>query len=819
MGGKDSIDPIASLFAKRDWKPHQFQRDTWQAYAQGHSGLLHAPTGLGKTLAVWMGPVAEAFLENDEPKTCRVLWLTPLRALAQNTVDSLSAPLVELGSGLEVGSRTGDTSAYRRAKLRDKLPFALVTTPESLSLMLTYEDSRQKFSDLRCIVIDEWHELMGSKRGVQTELCLARLRRWAPKLRIWGVSATLGNLREARDVLLGTGSGRGVLIDCDERRPIEVTTMVPVSVDRFPWGGHLGLGMIKRVVEALRNGGSTLVFTNTRSQTEIWHQALLDEDPSLQEKIAVHHGSLGREDRLETERRLMNGELLAVVCTSSLDLGLDFSCIDQVIQVGSPKGVARLLQRAGRSGHGPERVPRLCCVPTNALELLEFAAARDAIEAGEIESRRPLSRPLDVLVQHVTSCTIGEKIAEDDLLQEVRSTHAFRSLTATEWAWVVDFVSEGGTALKAYPQYRKVLRKDGILHFVDKRMIQLHRMNIGTIASDVAISLRMANGRSLGTVEEGFIRKIKSGQAFYFSGRLLELVRLHQLVATVKPCGKTKIRGDIPVWSGGKMPLSTELAHAVARRLEGESSLPSRPEANAVGELLELQRRWSEIPTGKVLQVEHARSRQGEHLFFYTFAGRSVNEGLGALMAHRLSEGNSQSIQVSQNDYGFCLTSCGILPMEEQSLRRAASSENLLPDLLSCLNTHELARATFREVARVAGLIQQMQPGKRRDMKNLQTSSGLLFEVFERYDSGNLLLEQARREVLEGSLELARLRDALQSMESKPLRLIEMDRLSPLAFPLWAERLNFVISSEDASTMIEEMLKNLEKEAEQTLAT
>ncbi|HAO95360.1 MAG TPA: hypothetical protein DCQ96_04820 [Verrucomicrobiales bacterium] len=441
------------------------------------------------------------------------------------------------------------------------------------------------------------------------------------------------------------------------------------------------------------------------------------------------------------------------------------------------------------------------------------------MEAGEIESKRPLIRPLDVLVQHVTSCSIGERIAESDLFQEVRSTYAFRNLTTSEWGWVVDFVSDGGAALKAYPQYCKVLREGGNLHFVDKRMIQLHRMNIGTITSDVAISLRMANGRSLGSVEEGFIRKIKPGQAFYFSGRLLELVRVHQLVATVKPCRKTRARGDIPIWSGGKMPLSTELSHAVARRLEGASSLPSRPEANAVGELLELQRRWSEIPTGKVLQVEHARSRQGEHLFFYTFAGRLVNEGLGALMAHRLSEGNSQSIQVSQNDYGFCLTSSGVLSLNEQSLRQAASSANLLPDLLSCLNTHELARATFREVARVAGLIQQMQPGNRRGMKTLQTSSGLLFEVFERYDPGNLLLEQARREVLEGSLELARLREALQSIESKPLRLIEMDRLSPLAFPLWAERLNFVISSEDASSMIEEMLKDLEAKAAQTLAT
>ena len=815
---KKGRDPIRTLFGKRGWKPHGFQRETWQAYREGCSGLLHAPTGLGKTLAVWMGPVAEALSEAREPTACRVLWLTPLRALAKNTVTSLSMPLVELGSSLEVASRTGDTSSYRRAKLRERLPFALVTTPESLSLMMTYEDSREKLGDLRCVVVDEWHELLGSKRGVQTELCLARLRRWVPNMKTWGISATLGNLEEARNVLLGSETDRSVLIDSRQNRPIEVTTMVPRSVDRFPWGGHLGLSMITRVVDAIRQGGSTLVFTNTRSQTEIWHQALLDTDPSLRQRVAVHHGSLSREERSETENRLTDGSLLAVVCTSSMDLGLDFSCINQVIQIGSPKGVARLLQRAGRSGHGPGRVPRLQCVPTNALELLEFAAARDAMEAGEIESKRPLLRPLDVLVQHVTSCSIGEQVAEGDLLEEVRGTHAYRDLTNAEWSWVLDFVSGGGSALKAYPQYRKVLREDGMLHFVDKRMIHLHRMNIGTIASDVAISLRMANGRRLGTVEEGFIRKIKPGQAFYFAGRMLELVRVHQLVATVKACKRSRARGDVPVWTGGKMPLSTELSQAVARRLEGAATLPFRAEAEALTDLLELQGRWSEVPSDKVLQVEHARSRQGEHLFFFTFAGRLVNEGLGALVAHRMSEGCRQSIQVSQNDYGFCLTSEGVLSLAPECLRDSVSPENLLPDLLSCLNTHELARARFREVARVAGLIQQIQPGKSRGMKNIQTSSGLLFEVFGRYDPENLLLEQARREVLEGCLELGRLREALTSISTRPLRLIELDRLSPMAFPLWAERLTFVISSEDASSIIEEMLADLEGKAAEVLA-
>jgi ATP-dependent helicase Lhr and Lhr-like helicase len=804
---------IHRLFAARGWQPSDFQHETWQAYAEGKSGLLHAPTGTGKTLAVWLGPVAEALETPTAPEGCRVLWLTPLRALAQDTARSLAEPLKELGDVLEVAVRTGDTSSYRKAKLRERLPFALVTTPESLSLMFTYEDSRKKLEGLTCVVIDEWHELIGTKRGVQTELCLARLRHWAPKLRIWGISATLGNMQQAADVLAGNSVQRMTLINSAIRRPIEIRTMIPKSIEAFPWGGHSGLALAGRVAKSLHRATASLVFTNTRSQSEIWLQALLEKDVSLQGRISIHHGSLSHDERRETERRLMQGDLLAVVCTSSLDLGLDFSCIEQVIQIGSPKGVARLLQRAGRSGHQPGKKPRLICVPTNALELLEFAAAQDAMDAGEIESKRPLMQPLDVLIQHVTSCAIGERIAEARFLEEVRSTYAYSALSAENWEWMLGFISNGGVALSAYPQYRKVTREQGFLHFTDKRMIQLHRMNIGTIASDTAISLRFANGRRIGSVEEGFIRRLKPGSAFIFSGRLLTLVRVHQLIATVKPCLRSKARGEIPIWHGGKMPLSTELSHAVARRLDADATLPTRPETEAIEHLLRIQRQWSQVPNDHVLQIEHARSRQGEHLFFYTFAGRLANEGLGALFAHRLSEGSPQSIQVSQNDYGFCLTSSRTLPLDEGRLRMVASTDDLLETLLSCLNTHELSRTRFREVARVAGLIQQMQPGERKGMRQIQTSAGLLFEVFARYDPENLLLTQSRREVLESTLELERLRTALDDIAKKPLRLIELERLTPMAFPLWAERLNFVISTQDAASVLEEMLATLNSEA------
>jgi ATP-dependent helicase Lhr and Lhr-like helicase len=813
---KPAPTPIATFFKKRKWKPNDFQIETWKAYADSQSGLLHAPTGLGKTLAVWMGPVNEALTADKPPTACQVLWITPLRALAKDTARSLQEPLTELGSSLEVALRTGDTSSYRKAKLREKLPFALVTTPESLSLMLTYEDSSSKLSELKCVIIDEWHELLGTKRGVQTELCLARLRTWAPKLRTWGISATLGNLEEARQSLLGKQHNSGVTIHSALEKKLKVETLIPREIERFPWAGHLGTRLAKRVAQSLHKASSSLIFTNTRSQTEIWHQTLLETDPTLKGRLAIHHGSLSREERQTTEDALFNGELLGVVCTSSLDLGIDFSPVEQVIQIGSPKGVARLLQRAGRSGHQPGKASRLLCVPTNALELLEFAAAQDALEAREIESRRLLAKPLDLLVQHVSTCAIGEALDEKSFRKEITSTHSYRDLTDDEWQWVLGFVSNGGSALHAYPQYQKVIRKNGTLHFTDKRMIQLHRMNIGTITSDTAISLRLRNGQRLGTVEEGFITKLKPGAPFFFSGRLLELVRVRDLVATVRPSTNKKAKGEIPIWGGGKMPLSTELAHAVARRLSG-TELPPRRELRAIDDLLSIQKKWSAIPTDEVLQIEHCRSRQGEHLFFYTFAGRLVNEGIGTLAAHRLTNGQSQSIQVTQNDYGFCLTSTKALSLDESILRNLLRPKDLLEDLLACLNTHELARRKFREVARVAGLIQQSQPGARKQMRSIQTSASLLFEVFLRYDPYNLLLDQSKREILEGQLEFSRMQEVLTEISNKPFRLIELTRLSPFAFPLWAERLYSVISTKDAATLMEEMLKELEQEADKSL--
>ena len=800
---------LQPFFAKRGWKPFPFQKQTWQAYLAGKSGLIHAPTGLGKTLAVWLGPVAEA-IARGETKGCKVLWITPLRALALDTKNALEEPLADLGLRIEVALRTGDSSSYEKSKLNRKLPFCLITTPESLSLFLTHPTFRENLGALNAVIVDEWHELIGTKRGVQTELCLARLRTWFPKLRTWGLSATLGNTLQAQQVLLGHNSPDHLTISGAAVKKTEITTILPKEIDRFPWSGHIGTQLAPRVVELLESGGTTLLFTNTRSQAEIWFQEILALRPGWKDELAIHHGSLDREERNLVEARLRDGSVRCVVCTSSLDLGVDFSPVSRVIQVGSPKGIARLMQRAGRSGHCPGGVSKLHCVPGNALDIVEFAAARDAIRRKEIESRAPLEKPLDVLVQHIVTACIGEPMEPAALLAEVRSTYAYRDLTDAEWQWALKFVTVGGEALSNYPAYRKAGMQDGKLCVSDKRLIQRHRLSIGTITSSQSIALTYQGGRKIGSVEESFITRIKPGSVFVFGGSRLELIRIRGQKATVRKATK-QAKGDIPVWAGGRMPLSSELSHAVAKLLQ--SGETKTPEMKAVAPILAIQRKWSHIPHDGMLLIEHVQIRSESHIFAYTFAGRSVNEGLGALLAWRIAQRSDLVIQATMNDYGFSLTSTASLPFDETTWRELLGTENLLADLVSCMNTAELARRRFREIARVSGLVLQDLPGRNQARSDLQASARLIYEVLERYEPDNLLLAQARQEIMDDQLELSRLRKTLDLLAQRPIRFQECKLLTPMAFPLWADRLQAHTHGADSATRLEKMLASLEQAA------
>lgn len=850
--GTGGVERVRDWFGSRGWRPFEFQEAAWDAYLCGRSGLIHAPTGLGKTMAAWLGPVIEA-LNEERPgpghppsgkrgrraatDPLRVIWLTPLRALANDTLASITGPIESLGLGWSIEKRTGDTSSSVKLKQKDRLPTALVTTPESLSLLLSYADWREKFRTLRAVVVDEWHELMGTKRGVQTELALSRLRGLVPGLRTWGVSATLGNLEQARDVLLGAGArggGRGVLIRGDMPKDLRITTVIPKDPERFPWAGHLGIRAVEEVIEKIEQAGegecrehgqsAALLFTNTRSQAEIWFRRLTELKEDWLGEVAIHHGSLDRAVRDRVEALLDRGRLRCVVCTSSLDLGVDFQPVERVFQLGSPKGIARLVQRAGRSGHRPGAASAVIGVPTHSFELVEFAAARDAALAGRIEARPPLDRPMDVLVQHLVTCACGGGFDERSLLDEVRSTHAFARMTDRQWTWAMDFVRRGGRALTAYPEYARITRReDGLWIPASDRIARMHRLSIGTITADQAMTVQYASGRRLGTVEESFVAWLTPGSRFVFAGKVLELVKVRGMSVHVRPAKRKS--ATVPRWNGGRFPLSSQLARAVREKLdEARRGVFDGPEMRAARPLLRVQGEWSIIPAPDELLIEHITvagpedGGGGSSAVIYPFEGRLVHEGLGALAAYRLSRVRPVTVVATCNDYGLALHSAEPLGLDESGWRALLSPDGLLDDLMACLNTTELARRQFRDIARVAGLLLPGFPGQRKGARQLQASSEMFFDVLSEFDPDNLLLDQARREVLEAQLEVGRLRSAMERSAGQRMRLVTLDRLTPLAFPIWAEHLRSIqLSSEKWSAMVERMVMELDAAADEPL--
>ncbi|VVN24739.1 hypothetical protein PS662_04556 [Pseudomonas fluorescens] len=821
-----SPDFAKKWFTARGWKPFAFQKQVWAAVRQGQSGLLHASTGAGKTYAVWFAalnrfaksikPPAQPRKRQPPAEPLTVLWITPMRALAADTARALEAPLQDLQIPWSVGLRTGDTSSSERARQSRRMPTALITTPESLTLMLARADAQTALSTLRMLVVDEWHELLGNKRGVQLQLALARLRRWNPELIVWGVSATLGNQAHAEQVLIPQGGG--ISVQGQSAKELRVDTLLPPAAERFPWAGHIGLKMLPQVLAEVESSPSSLVFTNTRAQSEIWYQALLDARPDWAGLIALHHGSLARDTRDWVERALKDGQLKAVVCTSSLDLGVDFLPVERVLQIGSAKGVARLMQRAGRSGHAPGRVSRVTLVPTHSLELIEAAAAQDAVAQRRIEPRESPHKPLDVLVQHVVSMALGGGFLPDELYEEVRGAWAYRDLTVQDWTWALAFVRHGGLSLTAYPDYRRVEPDEqGIWRVPDARLARRHRMSIGTIVSDASIQLKFwskgGGGKQLGSVEEGFIARLKPGDGFLFAGRTLELVRVENMTAYVKR--STVKKAAVPRWNGGRMPLSNELAQAVVMRFSAAARGEFiGAEMQALRPLLEVQQRWSGLPTSETLLAEALKSREGWHLFLYPFAGRQVHLGLASLLAWRVSQRQLLTFSIAVNDYGLELLSATAVDWVQVLNLELLSPEHLLRDVLASLNAGELALRRFREIARIAGLVFAGYPGAPKSTRQVQASSGLFFEVFKQYDAGNLLLAQAGEEVLREELDIRRLEQTLAHLSRLRLDVHLIKRPTPLGFPLLVERMRESMSSEKLADRIRRMVSDLEKTAE-----
>ena len=808
------LERLRQWFSVRGWEAFDFQESCWEAYRAGKSGIVYSATGTGKTLAAWGGPLSKALEESKRTRGIRVLWITPLRALAADTERALQLPAQELGLDWRIERRTGDTSQSRKTKQDKNLPQVLVTTPESLSVILSREGSSEALSTVELIVLDEWHELIGSKRGVQTELCLARVRSVAPSARTWVLSATIGNVREAATVAAGGDVDDWKFVDSRLDRDLTIETLVPDDMERFPWSGHVGLKMASAVAERIDPVASSLVFTNTRALAEQWYQALLELRPEWAGVMGVHHGSLSRDVREWVEDGLRGRKLKTVVCTSSLDLGVDFPEVELAVQVGSPKGVGRMLQRAGRSGHGPGQVSRLAFVPTHALELVEIAATRVAMERGLIEDRVPYRNPLDVLSQHLITLAVGDGFDGAVQLEEIRSTHAYSSLSDEEWSWVIEFITRGGSSLGNYPEYSKVQEKDGFFFTEDIATMRRHRLSIGTIVSDAMVPVSYLSGRRLGSVEEYFVSRLKEGDRFNLAGRVLELVSFRDNAAIVK-----KAQGDVTAiarWNGGRMPLSNQLSRTLRDVLsEASAGISIGVEMDTLMPLLAVQARWSAVPETGQLLVERLQTRDGHHLFIYPFEGRLVHEGLAALLAHRFSRLTPITFSMAMNDYGLTLSSSKAAPLEEAIDRGLFDMDNLTDDLLGSLNATEMSRRQFRDIARIAGLLIPDFPGRGKPRRQVQASSNLFFDVFRNYDPDNMLLRQADREVLERQMEQSRMADALRRIGDETIVIKRLVRPTPLAFPLIVDGLRDKLSSEQLADRIRRMVVELEAAADE----
>ena len=803
------LNPIYSWFKTQGWSPLPFQKEAWKLFLSGESGLIQVPTGSGKTFAAVMGPIARMLLDDQPSKGICLLYITPLRALSRDLAVAIQEPITAMNWPLRVGTRNGDSSSSERSKQLKSPPQILITTPESLSLLLSNPKAEELFSNLETVVLDEWHELMGSKRGTQTELCLSWLRQQRASLQIWAISATIGNLEQAARHALGTGAEPKIITGAPARNTT-IRSLLPDTIDGFPWAGHLGLRMYETLVAALSPGISTLLFTNTRNQAERWHQCLRFACPEMEGALALHHSAIDRREREAIESAVKSEEIRWVVCTSSLDLGVDFQPVEQVVQIGSPKNLARLLQRAGRSAHLPGGTSQIYFMPTNALELLELSAVRRGIQQGLVEQRIPPTAPLDVLLQHLTSLACGPGFDPDQTFAVIRSCEAYVNLSQSDWLWCLQFLEHGGECLAAYPRFRKLEfdAEKKRFRIREGAIARLHRFNIGTITAAPSITVRFVRGAILGHVEENFISQLKPKDVFFFSGRQLEFVRLRDMTAYVK-MSKRKSR-TVPAWAGGQMALSDLLTHhlrlEVDRAARGELDTD---ELKALQPLFERQQDLSVLPRIGQLLIETCSTREGTHLYAYPFEGRFVHEGIGFLWASRLTSLERGTITVSVNDYGFELLAPKNYPMAElleDHYDLLLKHSNLESDLQNALNLSELQRRRFRSIAQIAGLMNRGFPGSSKSSGQLQISASLLFDVFTRHESENRLLNQARQEVLDDQLELSRLEAALKRAAEQEWLHVPTPRPGPLAFPLLAERLGSRLSNESLQERLQRLI-------------
>lgn len=797
---KNELYNIAETwFQQQNWKPFKFQKDTWKAFLQGKHGLLNAPTGSGKTYALWFPIVLNYIKSNPEYKTkhkkgLKAVWITPLRALSQEIRQSAERVTADMGTQMTVGIRTGDTSTTERARMKKHMPDLLITTPESLQLLLASKDYDKVFKDCSAIVVDEWHELLGTKRGVQMELALSRLKTITKDLRIWGISATIGNLEQAREVLLGPNTPafeNSVMIKAKISKKITVRSIIPEKMETFPWRGHLGLHLLEYVVPIINNSRTTLLFTNTRSQCEIWFQKILEKHPEYAGEIAVHHGSINKETRNWVEQAIRNESLKAVVCTSSLDLGVDFAPVETVVQIGGPKGVARFLQRAGRSGHGPGKESVIYFLPTHAIELIEASALQKAVKQHAVEDRIPYLNSFDVLLQYLTTLAVSDGFYPDDIFPEIKQTFCYQAISEDQWQWLLNFLVMGSQSLQTYDEYKKVeVEEDGKFKVNNRGIAMRHRFQIGTIVGDANLSVRYQKGGYIGSIEEFFVSKLNRGDVFTFAGRNLEFIRIKEMQVHVKKSSKKT--NKVPSWMGGRLSLSAQMSELLREELYTARLDNSQQsvEIRSLFHLFKRQRKESIVPSPKQLLIETFKTRDGYHHMVYPFEGRFVHEAMGSLLGYRISLLSPITFSLAFNDYGFELLSDQQIDMQQVLDNNLFTADFMLDDLQKSLNSTEMARRKFRDIAVISGMVFTGYPNKGIKMKHLQSNSQLLFDVFRDYEPDNLLFQQAFRETFEHQLEEGRLRLALERIATQEIVWKHCEKLTPFSFPLITDRMS-----------------------------
>ncbi|MFP4845947.1 ligase-associated DNA damage response DEXH box helicase [Winogradskyella sp. PE311] len=798
------LNIIHNWMAEKGQAPFPFQTQTWQRYANGYSGMVVAPTGFGKTFSVFLAVVID-YLNHTEkyPKGLKLLWISPLRSLAKDLAKAMTQAVDEIGLDWSVQVRNGDTPTNVRRKQERLMPDVLLTTPETMHLLFSMKKNQRFFKGVKCVAIDEWHELLGNKRGVLTELAISQLKQYSPELKIWGITATIGNLEEAKAVLLPYAELKITQIKAKQKKKIDIISVLPNQIEVLPWAGHLGGKMVDKILPIIEANTTTLIFTNTRGQAELWYQLLLTANPELAGLLAIHHGSISKELRNWIEDNIASGYLKAVVCTSSLDLGVDFKPVDCVIQIGSAKGIARFMQRAGRSGHSPYERSKIYFIPTHSLELVEVSALKEAVKQNQIETRDPMVLTYDVLVQFMVTCAVGMGFDSIKLFKQIKETHAFNYITEADWHWCLHFITKGGKILHNYEEFHKVEldEEDGLFKVKSRRISMLHRMNIGAIVSEVNLMVKYFSGGYIGMIEEFFITKLKPGDSFILAGRVLELVTIKDMKVLVR---RSKAKKAVsPSWLGGRLPLTSHLSHFLRLKLS-DALEPARleKELRFLNPLISRQDQYSHIPKANEFLIELIKTKDGHHLFMYPFEGRLVHEVFSALIAYRISKLKQLTFTIAMNDYGFELLCDQPIPISETNINALLSKENLMDDVVASINASEMASRKFRDIAVIAGLVVQSQPGTRKNNKSLQSSSGLIFRVLEDYEKDNLLLRQAYTEVFNQQLEEGRLQAAFERISKSKIIIKHAKSFTPLSFPLKVDSLRGTMSNENLDKRI-----------------